>query len=1179
MCLDTNPYQALAPYQVKPNKSSSIRIHLHGHIPHRFQQTKHPHNFSPDDPAKIDTGKDFILIKNKRSKFKRKISSNKFPNAHNSTTKITKQRMNIRCNPKNFNSTNSNYSLPWKLSSLHASQTKLHPVTKTTMTAATSPSTIKQEPSSAAVVSPDNAPTMNVSPTLLTIDAHTDVKTIKAISVLDTWRTYIFNNNEPTITEDDWTKMSDDEKYAELIKLRITPTVISSPFTTFVITPVTPTKVIQKIPKKDCRILLKAYADSQGFNDFDSTIETMLVEPLRMELIKARDKLLTRPLMDPETDHNKLCTSGIPFVLTHATTDSEINSADETSLLQELQNMYTDRNLFDSVEWDSLHLSDLKDMAILERDEMLKCFSFKSSDTKKHSDKATVDVDPNGNPYVYIVDDEDSDVFSDNNDDVDDDVSMEDMDSDHKNEADEFVNEQKRNLTKERKIFRFEFTRHTTDKDIYSLSHKRAMKIAVQHAINIEDPLSDSFISDATTDEVYQYLIDERNEIQSQYEYQHFNFCSKTTDTAIKQLKRNQLEDYIIYHYRDTGRSLSDEFFTNKTDVELKILMMTERDMLRASDATSQRQYKLDDPKPPNTLPKGLHAKRQNLNGWNIDAAMSKSNTNLHNTVFHPKHNNSSDPNVVALSKNYFFIRAKISTEGNRTHLPTIVRRFVKALRNSDSTMQLQPFDKDDNDLNNILDTESLIPDDSTALLTWVRGLYTTKTRMYFSIRVSNTCPVSELRSDIFGWCKTNRCYIDMDYIDSEKLFSCGWISGLHPRLYNRNELKHWIDNIKTDEDMIDNIGSKIKLYPRTIFTVDDDGKKTITNAIIIEGAIEHSKDIMKFLYKIKWDTKYKNVNFVPFRTSSNFTKQDQKTAMQYHNNYLHNTYRKLVRIANPLHEYETEDGEKISFRMWLKQSQLHGANMIDGVELMKDGIVRIIYDKKHQQGVDYMMSTLRENAFEAFGEDIANDMLGDDFDIVTRFDSELEDQHTTRIKDTWERKKFEHVAPPPQKHNIFYGSNKSEKLYQQHGNKSYSEITQSTISQSDIQVAESIKENEELRNMVLELQNKFDALEKKQQTFTTTLKESLKQELMKEFEGLITGIRNDMNSAITAIETKFVTSIQQYEKNALAREERMNAQCLSNFRTVAGELLSKNNQITPSEATHLSVDLRGGDQ
>ena len=60
-----------------------------------------------------------------------------------------------------------------------------------------------------------------------------------------------------------------------------------------------------------------------------------------------------------------------------------------------------------------------------------------------------------------------------------------------------------------------------------------------------------------------------------------------------------------------------------------------------------------------------------------------------------------------------------------------------------------------------------------------------------------------------------------------------------------------WIGNFDKEGEIIE----KIKLYPRTIFTVDEKGSKTITNAIIIDGALEHSKSIMEFLYNIKWNT------------------------------------------------------------------------------------------------------------------------------------------------------------------------------------------------------------------------------------------------------------------------------------------------------------------------------------
>ena len=164
------------------------------------------------------------------------------------------------------------------------------------------------------------------------------------------------------------------------------------------------------------------------------------------------------------------------------------------------------------------------------------------------------------------------------------------------------------------------------------------------------------------------------------------------------------------------------------------------------------------------------------------------------------------------------------------------------------------------------------------------------------------------LRTDIFGWCKTNKCWIHTDYINSEKLFACGWICGLHPRLYNRNYLKQWIDAQNPE------IGKLIKIYHRTIFVIDDKGEKTITNDIIVDGAIEEAKAIMKFLYSLDWSYQYKDVSFVPFRTSVSLTVHDQKQAMEFHNNYLHSTYQKIVKVANPHTQYDC-DGEQISFR------------------------------------------------------------------------------------------------------------------------------------------------------------------------------------------------------------------------------------------------------------------------
>ena len=241
------------------------------------------------------------------------------------------------------------------------------------------------------------------------------------------------------------------------------------------------------------------------------------------------------------------------------------------------------------------------------------------------------------------------------------------MTDDHVNETDKFVKNQIDQAKKDRKTFKFQFNHETTDSAIYHLNHRRALRIAIAYSTDIEEPLTESFIKDATTDEIHQYLLLQRNECIYQHEYDIFNFNGCTSENSINSLPRLQLENFLIFRYRDSGRIITDEFFDGKTDMELKHLLVSERNMIRSRDLNAPKPNS-NDPVKPNDLPKGLHGKRQNLNGWNIDAALSKSNNSLHSRVFHPKTAKSILPGVTPLSKNYFFIPASISTVGNGTH-------------------------------------------------------------------------------------------------------------------------------------------------------------------------------------------------------------------------------------------------------------------------------------------------------------------------------------------------------------------------------------------------------------------------------------------------------------------------------------------------------------------------------
>ena len=234
---------------------------------------------------------------------------------------------------------------------------------------------IKQEPST----NPDaNMPLQcndNVL-SIVTIDSYTEDSIIKSIPVESTWQTYLHNTPEPNFTEDTWNQLKDDDKYEELFHIKPSPHCeISSDKSTYVVTSSTEDAAIFKIPKKDCKLLLHTYAVNQGYPHYTSRIDTMDVKSMRDELIKAKQELSSRPKDSPKLNRKKSKQLTTPFMITHDTSDDEITNANESSLLQELQSMYTDRNLFDSVMWDSLFIKDLQDMAKYERDECLKLFS------------------------------------------------------------------------------------------------------------------------------------------------------------------------------------------------------------------------------------------------------------------------------------------------------------------------------------------------------------------------------------------------------------------------------------------------------------------------------------------------------------------------------------------------------------------------------------------------------------------------------------------------------------------------------------------------------------------------------------------------------------------------------------------------------------------------------------
>lgn len=246
---------------------------------------------------------------------------------------------------------------------------------------------------------------------------------------------YKRNSILPIYTEDAWNALPDDKKYGELIGLKPKVRVISSIQTPITISSETDNSIILKISKKDCRHLLKVYVTEQGYPHFTGRVDKMLVHPMRNELMKARDLLAKRTPASPQSNKKKYKQMDVPFILTHETTDDEIRGATKTSLLTELKTMYEDRNLTESVDWNTITIHELHDMAVQERDEMKQCFS--DDDDVQPSTKHNV---------ITIADDDDDEEIDDDDEDMDgsddganeNDVDAMDMDHEMTN-ADKFI--------------------------------------------------------------------------------------------------------------------------------------------------------------------------------------------------------------------------------------------------------------------------------------------------------------------------------------------------------------------------------------------------------------------------------------------------------------------------------------------------------------------------------------------------------------------------------------------------------------------------------------------------------------------------------------------------------------------------------------------------------------------
>ena len=329
------------------------------------------------------------------------------------------------------------------------------------------------------------------------------------------------------------------------------------------------------------------------------------------------------------------------------------------------------------------------------------------------------------------------------------------------------------------------------------------------------------------------------------------------------------------------------------------------------------------------------------------------------------------------VKKNFFFLRVKVAINNESTHIPSIIKKFFRVIREADSSFQLLLF----SDLvtanlqqdQHVITDEMQLPDEVSEIERWVKGIeIDNNNKLCFSMRVTNSMMFKDLRAVTRAWCTKYDCQFSYDTIVTAQIFRAGWIRCVHPRYHNRDLIKAALAK------QFPVLKGTITVYPRELWlsSKNDDKVKT-TYGLAIDGDANHRVAILKALYSIRWSaTSYKGSMFVPFRATRGCTVKHQHRFFDSQNEYLDNTYTKVVELQDNF-ELVKKTGTQTTFADWLESSKYIGVKIFQKVETFDHRFIRLIYHKDKEFVVQDVLAYLFANVAEDFGRGVAIKLMG----------------------------------------------------------------------------------------------------------------------------------------------------------------------------------------------------------
>lgn len=313
-------------------------------------------------------------------------------------------------------------------------------------------------------------------------------------------------------------------------------------------------------------------------------------------------------------------------------------------------------------------------------------------------------------------------------------------------------------------------------------------------------------------------------------------------------------------------------------------------------------------------------------------------------------------------------IHARIETKTNNINAHEVIQTCITQLRKGDPMVKIIPVDSESYQPSEILEGHTPLSVEENLLSKWIINVRANRTKLHFTMKIK-TIDMSNIRSVVFAWCKGKGTWVDFTSLTATTKFFGGWFHFLSPFYHNVDDFSTYI------YDHAPTLKNKLDIYQKQIYNWTEDNKKVITVGIVVDGDFKVKDETFRFLFEHKWSGRYKNVTFIPYRTNEVLTKQDQIALMVSHNEFLKSLARIIIDANNPTQDHDVGT-HNISFQSWLYQSTINQQHLIQGVEIVKDVVVRVFFNSGDTAAVKHAIHNLFKKVVHVFGSDIANSML-----------------------------------------------------------------------------------------------------------------------------------------------------------------------------------------------------------